>query len=56
MRYSRGIDRLDAEAVRSCYHPDGTDEHTGFAGPRDEFVDWVMARGARRTGKLSPRG
>jgi hypothetical protein len=42
MRYSRGIDRLDPEAVRSCYHPDGTDEHTGFVGPRDEFVEWVM--------------
>jgi hypothetical protein len=52
MRYSRGIDRLDAEAVRSCYHPDGTDRHTGFSGPRDEFVAWVMAAVRRFDGTL----
>jgi hypothetical protein len=52
MRYSRGIDRLDAEAVRSCYHPDGTDEHTGFSGPRDEFVTWVMAALSRFDGTM----
>ena len=41
LRYCRGIDRRDLEAVRDCYHPEGTDEHTGFRGTRDEFVDWV---------------
>jgi hypothetical protein len=46
-RYCRGIDRLDLEAVRDCYWPDATDSHGGFAGTRDEFVDWVA--------KLLPR-
>jgi hypothetical protein len=41
LRYCRGIDRLDLEAVRDCYHPDGVDHHTGFSGPRDDYVRWV---------------
>lgn len=40
-RYCRGIDRLDMALVRSAYHPDGIDHHTGFDGGRDEFIDWV---------------
>jgi SnoaL-like domain len=42
LRYSRGIDRRDAELVRSCYHEDATDSHGRFHGTRDEFVDWVI--------------
>ena len=41
LRYCRGVDRLDLEAVRDCYHPDGVDHHTGFSGTRDEYVLWV---------------
>jgi hypothetical protein len=26
-RYCRGVDRLDFDAVRSCYHPDALDHH-----------------------------
>ncbi|MBM3658832.1 MAG: nuclear transport factor 2 family protein [Actinobacteria bacterium] len=40
-RYARGIDRLDLDLVRSCYHPDATDSHGSFAGTVDEFVTWV---------------
>jgi hypothetical protein len=40
-RYCRGIDRLDMELVRSCYHPGGIDHHTGFDGPIEEYVAWV---------------
>lgn len=41
LRYCRGIDRLDMDLVRSAYHPDGIDNHTGFSGPIGDFIDWV---------------
>jgi hypothetical protein len=41
MRYCRGIDRMDRDLVRSCYHPDATDSHGSFAGTVDEFLVWV---------------
>jgi hypothetical protein len=41
-RYCRGIDRMDAELVRSCYHPDATDEHGSFHGTVDEYLAWVF--------------
>ncbi|NLU83187.1 nuclear transport factor 2 family protein [Rhodococcus sp. HNM0569] len=44
MRYCRGIDRLDFDLVRSAYHPDGIDHHTGFDGPVDDFVAWVAPK------------
>jgi hypothetical protein len=44
LKYCRGIDRRDAELVRSTYHRDARDQHSTFAGGRDEYVDWVMAR------------
>ncbi len=40
-RYCRGVDRLDMELVRSCYHPGAIDHHTGFDGPVEEYVAWV---------------
>ena len=40
-RYCRGVDRLDLELVRSCYHADGVDHHTGFDGTVDEYVAWL---------------
>jgi hypothetical protein len=45
--YCRGIDRLDLDAVRACYHPDATDEHGSFSGTVDEYLEWV-ARLLRR--------
>ena len=41
LRYARGVDRLDLELVRSCYHPDATDSHGSFVGTVDEFLVWV---------------
>lgn len=38
--YCRGIDRMDVELVRSCYHQDAIDEHGSFKGNVDEFIDW----------------
>ena len=42
LRYCRGIDRLDEELVRGCYHPDATDTHGSFHGTIDEFVTWAF--------------
>ena len=39
-RYCRGVDRLDAEMVRSAYWPDCIDEHMGFTGNAEEFIAW----------------
>ncbi|MFM8305379.1 MAG: nuclear transport factor 2 family protein [Actinomycetota bacterium] len=41
LRYARGVDRLDLELVRACYHPDATDTHGSFTGTVDEFLVWV---------------
>jgi hypothetical protein len=41
LRYCRGIDRVDMELVRSCYHPGAIDHHTNFEGDVDKFVVWV---------------
>lgn len=41
MRYCRGVDRLDFDLVRSAYHHDGVDHHTGFDGALDEYIAWV---------------
>jgi SnoaL-like domain len=40
-RYCRGVDRVDLELVRSCYHPGAQDSHGTFVGDVDEFVDWL---------------
>ena len=42
-RYARGMDRLDRELARSAYHDGAIDEHGGFVGPVDEFIDWSFA-------------
>lgn len=39
-RYARGVDRLDADMVRSAYWPDCIDEHMGFTGNAEEFIAW----------------
>jgi hypothetical protein len=38
LRYARGIDRLDFDLVRSCYHDDAYDDHGMFRGNVDEFI------------------
>ena len=41
-RYSYGVDRLDADTMRSAYWPDATDEHGHFDGNAHEFVGHCM--------------
>jgi ketosteroid isomerase-like protein len=43
-RYCRGIDRRDFDLVRSCYHPDATDDHGDFRGTIDEFIAHIDER------------
>lgn len=47
LRYCSGIDRLDAELMRSAYWPDATDDHGTFVGNAWEFVDRCMRTHAR---------
>lgn len=42
-RYCRGVDRLDAELIRSAYHPGALDNHGSYNGDVDGFVEWVFA-------------
>lgn len=46
LRYARGVDRRDWDAVRACYHDDAVDEHGAFQGQVDGFIEWVTARHA----------
>ncbi len=41
-RYCRGVDRMDTELIRSCYHPDAVDSHGTFSGSVDEYIVWVL--------------
>lgn len=41
-RYARGMDRLDRELARSAYHDDAIDDHVGFVGRVDDFLDWAF--------------
>lgn len=52
LRYCRGVDRLDFDLVRSAYHPDGVDHHTGFDGTVDEYIAWVSAALVRFRGTM----
>ena len=42
-RYTRGMDRLDREMVRSVYHDDAIDVHGSIALPVEDFLDWAFA-------------
>jgi hypothetical protein len=42
-RYCRGIDRMDADLIRSAYHADGYDDHgDAFRGNVEEYLRWVL--------------
>lgn len=39
--YSRAADRYDLAAMRACYWPEGTDDHGGYNGDLDGFMQYV---------------
>jgi hypothetical protein len=46
-RYCRGIDRLDLDLVRTCYHPEARDHHPGYEGDLDGYFE-MLATGLPR--------
>jgi hypothetical protein len=50
-RYSRGVDRLDPDEMKSAYWPDATDHHGSYDGNAWDFADFCMKahRGWRST-------
>ena len=54
--YCRGVDRLDLDLVRSAYHPDAVDHHTGFDGGVDDFVRWLGGNLQHLTGSMHMMG
>lgn len=48
-RYARGMDRLERALLRSAYHDDAIDDHAGFVGPVEEFIDWAFGYHASQT-------
>ncbi len=42
MRYCRGVDRCDSELLKSCYHPDATDDHGHWKGNGHDFAEFIV--------------
>jgi hypothetical protein len=44
-RYARGVDRADADLLKSCYHADAVEEHGGnYTGNAHAYVDGAVPR------------
>lgn len=41
LRYARGVDRFDAELIRSAFHSDAIDDHGKFLGGPEDFIEWA---------------
>jgi SnoaL-like domain len=48
MRYSRGVDRLDRDLLRDCFHDESVDDHGHFKGSGHEFADFIVGSLAER--------
>lgn len=49
LRYARGMDRRDRALLRSAYHDDAIDDHVGFVGAIEDFIDWAFAYHSTQT-------
>jgi hypothetical protein len=53
LQYARGVDTLDFERVRDCFHEDARIEYgTTFAGSLDEAMKWLESALPRLQGTL----
>ncbi|MER7684935.1 nuclear transport factor 2 family protein [Streptomyces sp. NPDC097610] len=43
-RYSRGVDRCDAELLKSVYHPEALDLHGSVDGPASDYADYLLEK------------
>ena len=43
-RYVRGVDRGDAELMRSAYFPDAYDDHVDYKCDVEGFIKWLDGR------------
>lgn len=49
LRYMRGIDRVDADLIRSAFHPDAIDNHTRtMRGSIEDMLSWWLPQQAGR--------
>jgi SnoaL-like domain len=47
-RYTRGVDRVDADLIRSVFHPDATDYHGPVTGSVEDFLAyWLPLQDSR---------
>jgi hypothetical protein len=44
LRYARGVNRLDGDLIKSCFHPDAFENHGAFRGPAVEFAEALPDR------------
>ena len=49
MRYGRGVDRLDEDLLRSCYHADSHDDHGHWKGNGHDFAAFIVESLPART-------
>ena len=43
------MDRRDREILRSAYHDGAVDDHVGFVGEVDDFIDWAFGYHSTQT-------
>jgi hypothetical protein len=44
LRYARGVNRLDGDLIKSCFHPDAYENHGSFRGSAIEFAEVLPDR------------